>query len=129
MSGTVSEWIGKAQADYDTASREMQVSTNPNYDAVCFHCQQCIEKLSKAALKNVGVEPPYVHDIFYLLKLLREAGTVISFIEEEVRLLTQSAVVFRYPGESASKKDAVQVMDICKRLRGDLMIVLGETMF
>ena len=50
MNATVREWITKAEADYWTASRELQVSERPNYDAVCFHAQQCIEKLTKEVL-------------------------------------------------------------------------------
>jgi len=44
------EWIDKASADLATAGREMRARKDPNYDAVCFHAQQCAEKLLKAAL-------------------------------------------------------------------------------
>ena len=45
MNDTVKEWLEKADRDYATAARELKVEDNPNYDAVCFHAQQCIEKL------------------------------------------------------------------------------------
>lgn len=48
MNATIKEWVDKATGDYHTASRELQVSHEPNFDAVCFHAQQCIEKLMKA---------------------------------------------------------------------------------
>ena len=45
----------------------------------------------------------------------------------ELRLLSQSAVVFRYPGENATAEDAKEVLAICKRLRAALLHVLqGE---
>ncbi len=126
MSAKVSDWIKKAERDFETACRELRVTSDPNYDAVCFHCQQCIEKLLKGALLKSGVEPPFVHDIAYLIKLLRDSGTELIAEEADVRLLSQSAVVFRYPGENASRADATEVMSICERLRGDLLVLLGE---
>ena len=126
MSGKVSEWVEKAQGDYETASREMQVGSRPNYDAVCFHCQQCVEKLLKGALRQAGVDPPHVHDVAYLSKLLREAGVAFAPEEGELRLLSQSAVIFRYPGENATVEDTKEVMAICERLRNTLLKLIDE---
>ena len=42
------EWVNKAEGDFATAQREIQVENMPNYDAVCFHSQQCLEKYLKA---------------------------------------------------------------------------------
>jgi HEPN domain-containing protein len=41
------EWLVKADADYVTANRELRARKMPNYDAACFHAQQCVEKLLK----------------------------------------------------------------------------------
>jgi HEPN domain-containing protein len=49
MNATVKEWVQKADKDFATARRELQVQEDPNFDAVCFHAQQCIEKLRKRA--------------------------------------------------------------------------------
>ncbi len=53
------EWIFKIEGDYRTARREMDHDDDSNYDAVCFHTQQCIEKyfrtnspLSKGCVKG-----------------------------------------------------------------------------
>jgi HEPN domain-containing protein len=48
MNGTVKEWIAKAEGDYATAARELRAIESPNYDAACFHAEQCAEKLMKA---------------------------------------------------------------------------------
>ena len=45
MNATVKEWIAKAEADFATAGRERRARKNPNYDAICFHAQQGVEKL------------------------------------------------------------------------------------
>jgi HEPN domain-containing protein len=121
MNEQVRAWIDKAEGDFETAGRELGVSARPNYDAVCYHCQQCIEKLLKGALICFGVDPPYVHDIAYLTKLLRAAGIAFKADERDLRLLSQSAVVFRYPGENATAEDAMEVVAICERLRQALL--------
>ncbi len=46
------EWIDKSEGDFATASREIRVRKSPNYDAVCFHAQQCAEKYLKALLQE-----------------------------------------------------------------------------
>jgi len=126
MNDAVKAWIAKAEGDFETAARELSVSSRPNYDAVCFHCQQCIEKLLKGALKCLDVDPPHVHDIAYLTKLLSDAGMALNADERDLRLLGQSAVVFRYPGENATAEDAKEVMAICTRLRVALLKLIDE---
>lgn len=70
MNDTVNEWISKAEGDYATARRELRAAESPNFDAVCFHAQQCIEKLMKALLIRLGVVPPKTHDLVILDRLL-----------------------------------------------------------
>jgi HEPN domain-containing protein len=69
MNEVVREWIDKAEGDYLTATREAQADP-PNYDAVCFHAQQCVEKLMKAAVIAKGEIPPRMHDLTVLSGLL-----------------------------------------------------------
>jgi HEPN domain-containing protein len=54
MSAIVDEWIAKAEGDYATAQRELNAADAPNYDAVCFHAEQTVEKLMKALLIQIG---------------------------------------------------------------------------
>ena len=44
MQPATSEWIAKAEGDFTTALREHRARKSPNYDAACFHAQQCAEK-------------------------------------------------------------------------------------
>lgn len=46
------EWVQKAEGDYATSKREVLVRNYPNYDAVCFHAQQCAEKYLRHTYKN-----------------------------------------------------------------------------
>ena len=66
---TVKEWMAKAEGDFTVARREMRARKSPNYDAVCFHRQQCVEKLMKALLIQLGVTPPKTHML--MVKQLR----------------------------------------------------------
>ena len=57
MNATVKEWVAKAEGDYRAAERELHPTGTPNLDAVCFHAEQCAEKLMKALLIHLGVTP------------------------------------------------------------------------
>ena len=57
------EWVKKTEGDYTTASRERKAQVEPNYDASCFHAQQCAEKYLKARLVESGISFPKVHDL------------------------------------------------------------------
>ena len=63
------EWIEKAEADFATAERELRARKKPNYDAVCFHSQQCAEKYLKARLQEAEVVFGRTHDLLALLDL------------------------------------------------------------
>ena len=70
MNPLVNEWTAKAEANFNTARRELEVTNAPNYDAVCFHAQQCAEKYLKAKLVDAGVEFGKTHDLGITLNLL-----------------------------------------------------------
>ncbi len=126
MNATVREWREKAEKDLATARREMQAVEDPNYDAVCFHAQQAIEKLMKGLLIYLGTTPPKLHDLAYLDQLLTPVCSGWFWSMEELRFLTRAAVAFRYPGESADREEAAQALDIAIRLREKLLSLFPE---
>ena len=121
MNETVKEWLAKAEGDYQTASRELSAPESPNFDATCFHAQQCIEKIMKAMLIQDGVVPPRTHDLIQLDESLRERFPTWDCKPEDLRFLTRAAVAFRYPGEAADREDATEAFQICTRLRAQLL--------
>jgi HEPN domain-containing protein len=123
---TVKEWIVKAEGDFTVASRERRSRKAPNWDAVCFHSQQCVEKLFKAWLIHLGVSPPKTHDLILLDGLLSPACEEWTWPPEELRYLTRAAVAFRYPGESADKEEAVETLKIARKIRKRVMMIFGE---
>jgi HEPN domain-containing protein len=117
MNAVIEEWRRKAEGDFATACREMAAAVDPNYDAVCFHAQQSIEKLMKALLIAVHEQVPRVHDLVMLGRMLRPHVRDWSIADDDLLFLTRAAVEFRYPGESAEQDDASEAMAICSSLR------------
>ncbi len=73
MKPETKEWVDKAEGDWETMLRESKVSVKPNYDAVCFHAQQCAEKYLKARMIEADVSFRKTHD---LLNLLETVSTI-----------------------------------------------------
>ena len=63
MKRLVNEWIEKAEGDFHSLEREVRARKNPNYDAACFHAQQCIEKYLKAILEREDAKIRKVHSL------------------------------------------------------------------
>ncbi len=124
MNGTIEEWVAKAEADLATARREMSAHDRPNFDAVCFHAQQAVEKLMKALLVHLETVPPRTHDLVHLDGLLSAACSEWTWPVEELRFVTRAAVAFRYPGESASRQDAAEALQLASRMCQRLLALL-----
>jgi len=125
MNETVRQWLAKGEGDFATAGRELGATPSPNFDAVCFHAQQCVEKLIKALLIHRGADAPRTHDLVYLSHLLSAAVPQWSWSVEELRFVSHAAVAFRYPGESAQREDATRAYELAGRMREALLVLLG----
>ena len=69
MKPQTSEWVEKAEGDWNMARQLKRVRKDVNYDGVCFHCQQSVEKYLKARLEEAGISFPRTHDLIKLLAL------------------------------------------------------------
>jgi len=125
MKPLTSEWVGKAEADFATAQREGAAFETPNYDAACFHAQQCAEKYLKAQLVEVDVRPSRTHDLSVLANLIRPFDAAWSELQSELDWLTTLAVEIRYPGASAAAEDATRAVEIAARIRAKARAALG----
>lgn len=117
MKNITREWIEKAEGDWKTLMREFRVRRDPNYDAVCFHAQQCAEKYLKARLQEASIEFKKTHDLEVLLRdaLIVEPSWT-NLLGSSVAL-TIYAVKFRYPGNSADKFEAKQSIEHLRLIR------------
>ncbi len=117
MNPLVDEWIAKAEGDFNTAQRELQVADTPNYDAVCFHAQQCVEKYLKAKLVSVGIEFEKTHDLGIILDMLVPHEPSWEELREDMDSLAGLAVEVRYPGYCSEAQDAAEALEIALRVR------------
>lgn len=124
MNPLVGEWVAKAEGDYASAQRDYRARKNPNYDAACFHAQQCVEKYLKGIMQGMEIAFPKTHDLSLLLDALLDVYPQWESMRDELIMLTQYAVVFRYPGESATRAEARQAVQAATRLRTPLRAAL-----
>lgn len=119
------EWVAKADADLDTAKREVAVVEAPNYDAVCFHAQQCAEKYLKAAMVENGLRVPRIHDLEALLNLLSSLHPELQKVIHLARILSAMAVEVRYPGTMTDEDDAEESVRAAVAIREVVRVILG----
>jgi HEPN domain-containing protein len=117
MKPITQEWVDKAKGDFATAQRELKVKRSPNYDAICFHSQQCAEKYLKACLQEAAIAFNKTHDLSVLLNSLLPAYPDWETMRPILESLTAYAVEFRYPGASANQALALQSFQECSQIR------------
>jgi HEPN domain-containing protein len=117
MKPITQEWVNKAEGDFATAQRELQVQRTPNYDAVCFHSQQCVEKYLKACLQEAAIAFRKTHDLTVLLDQLIFLEPSWETMRPTLDALTTYALEFRYPGASANQLIANQAFHDCCEVR------------
>lgn len=107
MKSITLEWIEKAEGDFVSMEREYRARKRRNHDSLCFHAQQCVEKYLKARLAEAGIDFPKIHDLPALLDLALPVEPLWEAFREHLSFLTDFAVTYRYPGESADRKTAL----------------------
>lgn len=127
MRHLTTEWIRKAEGDLATARRELRARTAPNYDAACFHAQQCAEKYMKALLQEAEIPFGKTHNLSLLLDLLKEHHPGLELLRPTLAILNAYAVEYRYPGESADKDVARQAVKLAEEVKPVVLgLVSGE---
>ena len=127
MQPTTAEWIAKAEGDWNSSLRELRARKVPNYDAACFHAQQCAEKYLKARLQEAGVRFGKTHNLVSLLKLLLPVESGWDDLRSACQTLTQFAVEVRYPGEMADKLMGREAVAHSRVIRNRVRSCLGMT--
>jgi len=111
----VQQFVSKAEHDLQAAlvlGREGDLA-----DIVCFHCQQAVEKMLKAALLASGAEPARTHDLGFLLETLEAIRPIPDGLKEVCAVLADYGVAPRYPGWEAEvgPVDLVEVLRTTRR--------------
>lgn len=121
----VEAWIRFAEDDWQDS--QILVSAGGNPRSICFHLQQCIEKLFKAELMRLHSPVPKTHNLKELSDLLQQADAGWSAASIDLNRLSLAAVDFRYPDPSEPEPDIDQplIYSIAADLRGRLLDRLG----
>lgn len=119
------EWIDKAEGDFATMEREARARKSPNYDGVCFHAQQCAEKYLKALAIEADLPFLRTHDLVILLEPLLPLYPLWEVYRGDLAYLSEFAVSFRYPGESADRESAMDARQRCRIVRRAARTALG----
>ena len=111
MKPTTREWVKKAENDFKVASLILRRRKDLVPDAACFFCQQCIEKYLKARLLEAGITFPRTHDLLQLLNACVQIEPLWSAYAKVADAMSDYAVDFRYPGHSATLREAKAAVD------------------
>lgn len=125
MKPITAEWVAKAEGDFAMMERESGVQENPNYDGICFHAQQCAEKYLKARLCEADISFSKIHDLVALLEQALDTEPKWETLREDLAYLSDFAVTFRYPGESADRESALDAQRRCRLFRNEARNALG----
>ena len=85
-------WLGFARQDLRVAELAMGDGL---YNQVCFHSEQCVEKVLKAWLADQGQKIPPTHRMADLLSLI--PIDIVAGLSEEIILLDRFYIPTRYP--------------------------------
>ena len=125
MKPTTHEWVKKAENDFKVAPQILRRRKDIVPDAACFFTQQCVEKYFKARLIEAGIVFPRTHDLLQLLTLCASVEPLWLTYAKAVDAMSDYAVDFRYPGHSATLREAKIAFKSCRSLRIEVRQSLG----
>ncbi len=114
----VKRWVMKAINDINIVKHELvQPDSEMVTDAICFHCQQSVEKFLKAYLVMKKIDIGKTHNLEFLLELCKKQD--IDFGNIDVGNLSFYAVTVRYPDEfyTPSVQEAKECFEIASAVR------------
>jgi len=124
MNAEAKRWVEKAEADFAAASLLRRSRKRAMREVVCFHLQQCIEKLIKARLVKGNVQFPKTHDLALLIRIALPTEPLWEVFLPLCEELTQFAVAGRYPGDEISSTDASKLFKAAMKMRTAMLASL-----
>lgn len=86
-------------------------------ETICFHAQQAVEKILKAALLSQGVDPTRTHDLVALAMALQKISLDLPLSLEIIAQLNPYVVQSRYDDTGIDYMSSAQAEVIIKELR------------
>ena len=87
-----------------------------DYDIVCYHCQQAVEKYLKGHLQELGTPISKTHNLKALVNLILPSDPTIKSLRPQVHPLTKFAVDYRYPGYCADRRKSLRALAVVERV-------------
>ncbi len=119
MKKETEEWIRIADEDFQASKYLLESSL---FRMVCYHAQQCVEKILKAILTEKEIEFSRTHNILDLANAVRGIGYELPLDMEDAVFLN-SVYRARYPAAMGllptgepSKEDADRALNISERM-------------
>jgi HEPN domain-containing protein len=116
--------VKKAEADFGAAAL-LGGGRDALPDQVCFHCQQSAERYLKALMEKIGLTVPRRHNLISLLPQLTPHHSSLRSLRRGLDFLTRFAVQTRYPGASATKRQATAALRWAAKVRTAACSLLG----
>jgi HEPN domain-containing protein len=119
MKKEVKRWIDFASEDLLMAELALKEGIN---NQVCFHSQQCVEKVLKAFIISKGEIHPQSHKLADILSKISES--LFNDLRDEILLLDRFYIPTRYPDALPgmlpeglpSEKDAKEALNTAKKV-------------
>ena len=119
MDDYLKNWLEKAGEDLKVAKHELALPDDEMVSsAICFHCQQAVEKYIKAFLVANQMEFGKTHNLEYLIELASSKSPEISDVE--IGNLSFFAVNARYPDSEfieLGRDDCQKAVQIAENIR------------
>ncbi|PMP82828.1 MAG: DNA-binding protein [Caldisericum exile] len=120
-------WLQKEESDLKVAKHKLELPEPPT-DAICFHCQQAVEKYLKAFLTFKDVRVKKIHDLEVLLNTCLEKDKEFEIIDrDKISSLSHYAVEIGYPDEFyiPSVEEAEDSFQIALKMKDFIFKKLG----
>jgi len=89
-------WFEYAQNDFEAATI-LSNQLKPKFEIVCYHCQQCAEKMLKGYIAFIGSKLQKVHDLVVLCEYCSTSDPTFEKILTHCSDLTIYSSEVRYP--------------------------------
>ena len=122
---TASEWVRKAEGDYETARLLARQRKKLLPDNLCWSCQQCAEKYLKAFLVRHRLGFERRHDLITLSELCSRVDLDFRLLVDALEDLEPCSPAIRYPGTSVTETEARSAFEAMKLVRKFVRAKLG----
>ncbi len=124
-------WVFVRKADGDHRAMELLIDASGPTEVICFHAQQCAEKMLKALIVSSGLIPSWTHDLIRLLDELTPHHPTLSISRADLVALNPYAVQSRYdmrvdPGLPEALEACARAQTIREAIAAILVTILPD---